>query len=48
MVTGVGIELHSTGAEEWVSYPVVVAGIALLPLASLGIQRLAGAPVTRK
>jgi hypothetical protein len=40
MVIGVGIELHTSGAGAIVSYPVVVAGILLVPLASAAIQRL--------
>ena len=47
MVTGVGIELHLSGAGPLVSYPVVVAGILLLPLASSVIDRLVGAPSPR-
>jgi hypothetical protein len=41
MVTGVGIELHSSGAGPLVSYPIVVAGILFLPLASAALNRLA-------
>jgi len=41
MVIGVGIELHSSGAGPLVSFPVVVAGIMLVPLASAAIERLA-------
>jgi hypothetical protein len=40
MMVGVGIELRSSGAAAMVSYPVVVAGILLVPLASGAIQRL--------
>jgi len=40
MVIGVGIELHSSGAGEIVSYSVVVAGVLLVPLASAAIERL--------
>lgn len=40
MVTGVGVELSLSGAEPLVSYPLVVAGILLLPLASAVIERL--------
>jgi hypothetical protein len=43
MVIGVGFELHSSGASAAVSYPVVVGGIVLVPLASALIQRLAPA-----
>jgi hypothetical protein len=42
MVTGVGMELHSS-AGPLVSYPIVVAGILFLPLASAAINRLAPA-----
>ena len=40
MVTGVGVELSLAGAGPLVSYPVVVAGILALPLASAAIERL--------
>ncbi len=40
MVTGVGIELYGSGAGAMVSYPIVIAGILLVPLASAGIERL--------
>jgi hypothetical protein len=40
MVTGVGIELHASGAGPLVSFPVVAGGILLLPLTSAGINRL--------
>jgi hypothetical protein len=40
MLTGVGIELYSSGAGRLVSYSVVVAGILLLPLASAALNRL--------
>jgi hypothetical protein len=40
MVAGVGIELHASGAGPFVSFPVVAAGILLLPLASAGIDRV--------
>ena len=40
MVTGVGVELSLSGAGPLVSYPLVVAGILLLPLASAVIERL--------
>jgi hypothetical protein len=46
MVIGVGIELHSSGAGALVSYPVVVAGVLLVPLASAVIERLAPASWT--
>ena len=41
MVIGVGIELHSSGAGALVSYPVVVAGVLLVPLASAVLERFA-------
>lgn len=41
MVTGVGVELSLSGAGPLVSYPLVVAGILALPLASAVIERLA-------
>jgi hypothetical protein len=44
MVTGVGVELSLSGAGPLVSYPLVVAGILALPLASAAIDRLAPAP----
>ena len=40
-VTGVGLELYSSGAGPWLSYSVVVAGILFVPLASAAIERLA-------
>ena len=40
MVTGVGVELSLSGAGPLVSYPLVVAGIVALPLASAAIERL--------
>jgi hypothetical protein len=40
MVTGVGVELSLSGAGPLVSYPLVVAGILALPLASTTIERL--------
>lgn len=47
MVTGVGIEMYAAGAGL-LSYPVVVAGILMVPLASAGLERLetlrAGSP----
>lgn len=43
MITGVGIELYGSGAGALVSYPIVVAGILLVPLASAAIERLAPA-----
>ena len=47
MVTGVGIEMYAAGAGL-VSYPVVVAGVLMVPLASAGLERLeavrAGSP----
>jgi hypothetical protein len=44
-VCGVGLELHATGAEPWLSVPVVVAGILLLPLTSAVLTRLGEVPV---
>jgi len=43
MVMGIGVELSLSGAGPLVSYPFVVAGILLLPLASAAIERLAPA-----
>ena len=47
MVTGVGIEMYAAGAGL-ISYPVVVAGVLMVPLASTGLGRLeavrAGSP----
>jgi hypothetical protein len=43
MVVGVGLELHSSGAGPFVSFPVVVAGVLLLPAASAAIERVTGA-----
>ena len=40
MVTGVGVELSMSGAGPLVSYPLVVAGIVALPLASAVLGRL--------
>ena len=52
MVTGVGVELSLSGAGPLVSYPLVVAGILALPLASAAIERLApetaGSPDRRR
>jgi hypothetical protein len=48
MISGIGIELYSSGAGPWLSYPVVIAGIALLPLASVGIDRLVAAPASTR
>ena len=48
MVTGVGIELYAAGADVWVSYPVVIGGIAFVPLASMGIDRLSGATASTR
>jgi hypothetical protein len=39
MVIGVGIELHTSGAGALVSYPIVVAGVLLVPLASAVLER---------
>ena len=44
MVTGVGMELHSTGASVLLSSTVVVAGVLLVPLSSAAIGRVM--PVT--
>ncbi len=41
MMTGVGIELYASGAGVLASYPVIIAGILFVPLASAGIERLA-------
>ena len=43
MVTGIGIELHFAGAGPMQSYPLVVGGIAFLPLAAAAIERLSPA-----
>ena len=43
LVTAVGIESYLEGASAVVSYPVVVAGMLLLPFASAMIDRLAPA-----
>jgi hypothetical protein len=40
MLTGVGIELYADGAGPLISYPLVIIGIGMLPLASAGIERL--------
>ena len=40
MATGIGIELYAEGAAPWVAYPVVVAGILFVPLASSTLSRL--------
>ena len=40
MVTGVGIELYLDGAGPLASYPLVIAGIVALPVASAVIERL--------
>ena len=40
MVTGVGIELYASGSGALVSYPVVIAGVLLVPFASAVIERL--------
>jgi len=40
MVIGVGIEMRSSGASPLISFPVVVAGVLLVPLASAAIGRL--------
>ena len=40
MVTGMGVELSLSGAGPLVSYPLVIAGILALPLASTAIERL--------
>ena len=46
MISGIGIEMHMAGAGPMTSYPLVVGGIALLPLASTAIQRLVESPST--
>ena len=46
MVTGIGIELHFAGAGPEQSYPLVVGGIAFLPLAAAAIERLTAATST--
>lgn len=43
MTTGIGVELHFSGAGPWISYPVVVLGIVMLPMASAAIERTLGA-----
>lgn len=43
-MVGVGIDLHMAGAEPLVSYPVVVGGVLLAPLASALIERFLLAP----
>ena len=47
MVTGVGIEMYAAGAGL-ISYPVVVAGVLMVPVVSAALQRLetvrAGSP----
>jgi hypothetical protein len=43
-VTGVGMELHSTGASVLLSWTVVVAGVLMVPLSSAAIGRVM--PVT--
>jgi hypothetical protein len=40
MVIGVGMELYSSGASAVLSYTVVVAGVLMVPLASVAIQRV--------
>jgi hypothetical protein len=40
MISGIGMELHFSGAGPLQSYPLVVAGIAFLPLAAAAIERL--------
>lgn len=46
MVTGIGIELHFAGAGPMRSYPLVMGGIAFLPLAAAAIERLVQARAT--
>jgi hypothetical protein len=46
MISGVGIELYFAGAGPLQSYPLVVGGILLLPLASAAIERVTGAAVS--
>jgi hypothetical protein len=40
MVTGIGVELALSGAGPLVSYPLVVGGIVMLPLASSALERI--------
>jgi len=40
MISGIGVELHFSGAGPLQSYPLVVGGIAFLPLAAAAIERL--------
>jgi hypothetical protein len=40
MVSGIGVELYFSGGGALRSYPLVVAGIAFLPLAAAAIERL--------
>ncbi len=40
MVSGIGMELHFSGAGPMQSYPLVAGGIAFLPLAAAAIERL--------
>ena len=42
MLSGIGVEMFFSGAGALSSYPLVVSGIALLPLAAAGISRLEG------
>ncbi len=39
MVTGVGIEMYAAGAGA-ISYPIVVAGVLMVPLASAALERV--------
>ena len=41
MVIGVGFELHSSGAGAMVAWPVVTAGVLMVPLASAALERFA-------
>jgi hypothetical protein len=41
MISGIGMELHFSGAGPLRSYPLVVAGFAFLPLAATMIDRVA-------
>jgi hypothetical protein len=40
MISGIGMELHFSGAGPARSYPLVAGGILFLPLAAAVIERL--------
>ncbi len=40
MTTGIGFELFLAGAHPLVSYPLVLAGIVVLPVASSVLERV--------